>query len=359
MLVRPRAMALSVAVVAVTLLVMRLLAGAGRVIGWVAMAAAIATVATPLVNRLSARVPRGLAVVILVLTTFGVAGGVGYGVVDTVVSQLDLLERRLPAAARSIERDGPFAEAARDADLPARVDAFVEELPDRLRGGSAADAARSATTRGLALLAVTVLTIFLVLHGPRLLDGARRQLPRHVRDRAAALTDQVERRAFGYVRAAGARSAIAGCFAAGVTLAADVPGPIAFGLWVAMWDLVPLAGAVIGALPIIVLAAVSSPAKGALVAAAFIAYQVAEDVVVDRRLAARTVRVGPFFTLLFGVAGVELYGLAGGLLGIVAAAITVVVTEEIGAWRTAAAAPTAASEPVAVSSDRRAWCGPS
>jgi predicted PurR-regulated permease PerM len=95
-----------------------------------------------------------------------------------------------------------------------------------------------------------------------------------------------------------------------------------------LWDAVPLLGAVIGALPIVVLAGIDDPARGVVLLVLFVAYQAFEYVVLQRRIEARTVKLGPFLTAAGGFAGLELYGLTGALLMILALAIGAVVLDE-------------------------------
>lgn len=323
---------LAVATVAITLLALRILESAGRILGWVAMAAAIAAVVAPAVSALARRMHRGLAVAVMVLATLAAVGAVAYGLVEDIVDQTETLEREAPRLAAELERSGRFAEAAREARLSERVEDLVQEVPERLRGGSPAEAVRSAATRGLAFLAVTVLTIFMVLHGPRLLDAARRQI--HDDDRralAARLTSAVERRAIGYARGTLLMAVLAGLVAYALASAAEVPGAAPLALWVALWDLVPLIGAAVGAAPIVALAAIVSPTRGLILTIAFVAWQVAEEVVLQRPLERRTVHVGPFLTVAAGMAGLELYGIAGALLAALSIAALVVIVEEVAA----------------------------
>jgi predicted PurR-regulated permease PerM len=328
--VRPRAVVLAVLTVTATLLALRILASAGRVIGWTAMASATAVVLSAAVRVLARRVPRGVAVALVAVLTLGAVALVAYGIVGDVVAQTRNLQRDAPRIAAELEESGRFAEAARQARLSERVREAVEAIPARLRGGSAADAARSAATRGLAFLAVGVLTVFFVIHGSRITTGALAQVrdPER-RERLAKVGREIERRAFGYARGTIAMAVLAGAFAYAVARAASLPGPAPLALWVGLWDVVPLAGAAVGALPLVLLAAVLDPARGVLVALAFLAWQVAEFVLLQRPLERSTVRVGPFLTVAAGFAGIELYGIAGGLLAIVAAAVAVVVVEEV------------------------------
>jgi predicted PurR-regulated permease PerM len=114
-----------------------------------------------------------------------------------------------------------------------------------------------------------------------------------------------------------------------VASTADVPAPAPLALWVALWDVVPYLGAVVGALPIVVLGGVGNPEQGVTLALVFIAYEVVETFVLQRRLERRTIRVGPFLTSAGGFAGMELYGLGGAVLAVLAVAVAVAALDEL------------------------------
>ena len=327
--VSSRSVVAAVAVVSATLLVLRILASAERVLAWVLIASSTAALVAPAIERVARRVPRGIAVAVVALGGLGLVVAVTYGVVDDVVEQTANLQERAPELAEEIETESRFAEAATEADLSARVDRFVRSVPERLRGGTPAEAIRSAATRGLSFLAVFVLTVFFLLHGRKIAEAAGRQI--HDDDRRATATHvagAVYQRAFGYARGTLVTAALAGTFAYALARLAGVPGPVPLALWVALWDAVPLLGAVIGAVPIIVLAGVLEPARGAVLLAAFVGYQVFEYLVLQRPLERRTVKLGPFLTAAGGFAGLELYGLTGALLTILALAVGAVILDE-------------------------------
>lgn len=325
-----RSIVLAVAVVTLSLLALRVLASAGRVIGWVLVASSTAALLTPVVERLSrGRLPRGLAVAIVAVASLAIVGGLTYGTVGAVVEQTAILQDAAPDFAQELEDESRFSDAATEFDLSARTEAFVQGVPERLRGGTPADAIRSAATRGLSFLAVFVLTLFFLLHGPDLAAAAARQIHDDERQgQVRHVADAVHRRAFGYARGSIAMAALAGLVAYALARVADVPAPAPLALWVVLWDAVPLVGALIGALPIVLLAAIVDPVKGVVLLAAFVAYQVGEAVLLQRRLERRTVRVGPFLTTVGGFAGLELYGLTGALLAILALTITLVALDE-------------------------------
>ena len=324
-----RSVVLAVAVISATLLALRVLASAERVLAWVLIASSTAALVSPAVDWVARRIPRGLAVAAVALGGLALVGSVTYGLVDDVVEQTGNLQARAPELAEEIETESRFAEAATEANLSERTERFVRSVPERLRGGTPAEAIRSAATRGLSFLAVFVLTVFFLLHGRNIAGGAARQIHDDERRATAAhVADAVYHRAFGYARGTIVTAALAGAFAYALARLAGVPGPVPLALWVALWDAVPLLGAVIGALPIIVLAGVLDPTKGLVLLMAFVAFQVVEYVALQRPLERRTVKLGPFLTVAGGFAGLELYGLTGALLTILSLAIGAVVLDE-------------------------------
>ena len=325
-----RSAILSVAIFGATLGFLALVAAAQRVIGWILVAATLAGLLHPLVSVLARRVPRAVATGIVMLTMVGTLGAVAYRLVDDIQRETRRLQQAGPERAREIERSERFGDFARDIRLSERTDRFLQELPQRLRGGKPAEALRAAATRGVAFLSTGVLTVFFLQHGPRLARAARNQLHDvERRERLQALAAGVYRRAFGYAGASLTMSLAAGLAAYLAARMADVPGPAALGVWVGLWDLVPLAGALLGALPIVVLAAASSGERALVVAVAFVAYQVLENVLVQRNVERATVRVGPFVTLAAGLVGLELSGVAGALLAVLAATMAVSAADEL------------------------------
>ncbi len=313
-----------------TLAGLAMLAASRRVIGWILVAGTFAGLLHPIVSFLERRMRRGLAVLLVMVVLVGAAGVVVYRLVDDVQAETRRLQEAAPQRAEDLERSPRFGEIARDLHVADRTRRFLDELPERLRGGSTADALRAAATRGVAFLATGVLTIFFLQHGPKIAAAAVRQFsdPRR-RARLRALAPVVYARAFGYAAATLTMALAAGMFAFAMARAAGVPGPAALGVWVGLWDLVPLGGALVGALPIVALAAVTSASDAAWLAAVFVAYQLAENILVEKRVEAQTVHVGPFLTVAAGLVGLEMAGVPAALLSVLAVAIAVAVADEV------------------------------
>ena len=311
-------------------LVLAMLASSQRVIGWMLMAAALAGLLYPVLGWLDARLPRALAVVIVLVGLLGGTGLAVYALVDDISNETERLQEIAPRRAREVERSERFGDTARELDLSRRTEDFVDAIPERLRGGSAAEAVRSATTRGLAFVATAVLTIFILLQGKRFKESAIAQIrDPDRRALAARVVPRVYWRAFGYARWTLVRSLATFAFAYLVARAAGVPGPVALGAWAALWNVIPLFGFFIGTSPIVVFAAFDSGTTAVVLGLAFLAYEIAENLVFTRWVERRTMHLGRFLTVFGAFAGLELYGLGGALLAVLALAGMVATIEEL------------------------------
>ena len=340
--VSARSSVLAIAGLGVTFLALRMAVAAARVLGWIAAAAAIALLLTPVVERLHRRMPRGLAVLVVALVTLGGAGLAGYGVGASLVRQYQGVRSAIPQVVERVERSERFGDVARDAKLSQRAREFVDAIPERLRGGEPAEAVRAAATRGVAFVITAILSIFFLLHGPKLLRGALGQLPDHLQERVGRIVGRAGARASRYATLTLAQAVVAGVVGYGIARALSVPGAAALGLWLAMWAVVPLVGSFVGALPIVVIAAAQNPWHGAAAGLFFVAYQIAEDVLSQRAINRRSMRLGPFLTTLAGAAGLELYGLGGALVATLALALVVAALAEVAAIREEDASSTVA-----------------
>ncbi len=292
-------------------------------------AALVASLLHPIVLFLQRRLPRPLALIATVLSVAGVVGGLAVFVVGEINDETARLKRILPEAAARLEESSRFRRAAREFGLAERVREVLDALPARLTGGSGAAAVQANANRGITLLAGAVLTIFLLLYGPRMLVA----VPRIVRDPARrARAVEVAALAYGRsVRYLWSRVGVA--FASGATAfllchAFDVPGTVVLGVVVGLGSTVPGVGIVVAGLPIALLAGgLHGTGVAALVSLGLL--QVTETVLVQRRLGRRILVVGPAPTLLVAIVCFELGGLAIAILGAAAVAVAASVLAEL------------------------------
>jgi putative heme transporter len=326
-----RSLLVAVGMFGATLAGLKLFASASRIVGWVLTATVIAAVLYPLVAGLARWIPRSVAVLVVLLVTIGSLGLVTWAMVDTIVRENKALQVSAPAAAAQLEQSPRYGDLARKLKLEQQTAEFVKSVPERLRGGDTAAALKAAATRGVAFLATGVLSLFFLLHGPRLLNGGFLQLRDPIRRRRyQQMATRAYRRAWIYTAGTGLMAVAAGVVAYVTARLANVPGPAALGVWAALWDVIPLIGGPIGALPVVLLALIlGSTERGIAVLAVFVLYHVLEGFVLQPRLEARSIHVGAFLTIVGGVVGVELYGIGGGLLAIALLTFASAVLAEI------------------------------
>jgi predicted PurR-regulated permease PerM len=319
--VTTRSIVVTVALFAVTLASLSVFSASRRVIGWLVAAAVVAGLLYPAVEGLGRHMRRGFALLIVLLIVAGVLSIIAYGFVDDVRRETERLQRAAPKAAQEIESSRRFGQAAREFHLAERTQQFVDQLPSRLVGGTGSEVARAVATRFVAYLASTVLMIFLLLYGSRLATGALNQIRNPLRRaRAKRVMLAAYHRAHRYIVGRVALCFFAGLFTYVACHVAEVPGPVPLALFVGAWSAVPTIGVIVGALPVVLLAAgLESGTTAIALFLLFVGYQVAERLTLQRYVDRQSIRLGPVLTLLSGMLGFELYGV-GGLL--VAVAIT-------------------------------------
>ena len=343
----PSSVLRALVMVAGTILALSVFRAATRPLGWLVVAVIGAALLGPVVTLLQRVVPRGLAVVIALVLAAGVFGAIAYVTVEDLSNELERVQRLAPRAAGELERSDRFGELAREVELRNRVDTFVDELPDRLRGGDTAEAIQSAASRGVSFLITFVLLLFMLATGPKFFEGGLRQIADE--ERRARLRE-VAVGAYGrfwrYVAATLGRAVLAGAFSYVVLQVADLPAPVMLAVWVGAWSIVPGVGVVVGSLAVGLIALPESFSSAAWLLVLFVGYQVFDAVVLEKRIDARTLHLGSFGTFVAAALGLEAYGLGGLIVATLLAmfAAAVVRTLSAGPIRAVPPVPVAAAE---------------
>jgi len=327
---RARSIAVGALVAVAVVVAAWVLQRATRVLGWVVAAAVLAALLNPVVEALARRMRRGLAVAVVVLGFVGLVGALAWAGVGDLRSGLDRLRSTAPEAAGDLEASGSWiGDAAEEFDLRTRVEELLDDLPARLAGGSPTEAVQAAASRGIAVLITSVLTIFLIGHGPRLVRGALRQVPEVRRERLSVRVHHAYRRAWLYVAVQLLKAVAVAVVVLGLARALELPAPAVLGLVAGATSVVPKLGIVLGSLPVLLLAGVVE-GGGTLILAgcAVIALQVADALLVARWLEPASVPVGPAVSLAAVLLGTSLYGIGGGAVALTLAVFAVAVAAE-------------------------------
>ena len=161
--------ALAVAsLLALTVLMLEIALHSKRVIAWVLVAGALAVLLYPAVEFGSRWMARSIVVLLLLIAALSSIGFVGYRIVNDVSKATDSLQEAAPRRAAELEKN---SDLLRQVHLRRRVQNLVNDLPNRLAGGSGTAVIESAATRGVAFVAGTILTIFFTVYGPRIVGA--------------------------------------------------------------------------------------------------------------------------------------------------------------------------------------------
>jgi predicted PurR-regulated permease PerM len=334
--VAPRTIVLLVAVALAGLILLATVYALRTIVIQLVVAIVLAMAAEPLVRAFERRgLPRGRAVGISFALVAIVVFAFGYLLVKPLVDESQRFVHDAPALVQHISRgDGRLG------FLETRFH-VVEHTRDAVNSGRLTAAAgpawgvlASAVQTAGALLFIAFLTLFVQLGGRQWFESLVGLAPERGRARIRRAGSGISTAVGGYVAGNLVISVIAGTFTTFVLLALGVPYPIALGVLVGVFDLVPLVGATAGT---VVVAAVALGTQGAVAAAiavvAMIVYQQLENNLLQQLVYHRTVKLSPLAIALSVAAGAQLAGVPGALLGIPFAGAIKVVSSELVAWR--------------------------
>jgi predicted PurR-regulated permease PerM len=174
-----------------------------------------------------------------------------------------------------------------------------------------------------------ILTIFFVLYGSAIVEGAIDQIGD---DRRRSRLEGVVVTAIDNARLYLWASILQGTVVGGLTFALadhlDLPAATVLALVAGVAAMIPYIGIVVGVVPTVMLAAgLESPDVGAALVAVGLAAQAVEALVIRRAVDRRSLHVGPAVPVIVGSIGLEVYGIGGALYGAAFAVIALAVAD--------------------------------
>ncbi|HEY0360511.1 MAG TPA: AI-2E family transporter [Mycobacteriales bacterium] len=179
-------------------------------------------------------------------------------------------------------------------------------------------------------LTVGVLTVYFMANLPAVKGALWRTAPASRRRRVAELGERVFDQVGGYLLGNVFTSVVAGVGTWLYCLVVGVPYPLALGILVAVFDLIPVVGSTIGGAVVSLVALTVSVPIAVLTLAYYIAFRLLEDYLLIPRVMERTVNVPPLLTIVALLIGGALAGIVGAFLAIpVAAAVQLILREVV------------------------------
>ena len=268
---------------------------------------------------------RGLSVALGLLAGMLVIGAFLALVLPGIVRQVSELVEAVPGyISQAEEGSGFLGDLNERFDLQAKVEDAQEQLPQTALG-----LIGSFTSFVFGSLTVFVLTLYFTINLPRMRETVATFLGRRDRQDFHEIYDETIRRVGGYVLGNLAVSAVAGTVSFIALLLIGVPFAAALAFLVALMDLIPTIGAVIGAAVAVAVAAFVGIPQMIATAVFFLVYQQIENYVIQPRVMGRTIQMSAPLIILAVLIGGTLLGVIGALLAIPMAAIIKVVLHEL------------------------------
>jgi predicted PurR-regulated permease PerM len=341
---RPRTI---VVVLGITLLVLFLLTFvylAWHVITWILIAVFLALALNPAVEFFERRgLRRGIAAAVVFVVALAAIGLLGFLVIPPLVRQIHDFIAAVPGFIDELTAGrGPLGFLQEDYQIVDRVRAAIEEQGAGGVLGVAAPAqaiAAGVVTAVVGVITIIFLTFFMLLEGRRSVHRFLALLPESARPRWERVGRDIYKTVGGYVSGNLLISLIAGTVSVIVLFVLGSDYAIALGVVVAIFDLIPLAGATIAAVLVSTVAFIELGwVKGLIVVVFFVAYQQLENHVLQPVIYGRTVQLSPLAVLIAVLIGAELAGVLGALAAIPIAGTVQAVFRELLRYRREAAA---------------------
>jgi predicted PurR-regulated permease PerM len=255
-------------------------------------------------------------------------------VVPPVVNGASGLSSDIPNYIEDLRHNARIAKFDDKYDITPRLQEEAKKLPEKL--GDAAGALQSiaagAFNAAFQLLTILTMTFFLLLDGRRMAAFVVRRLGGEHEERLRGVIERIYKSTSGYVAGALTITSINGFLTFLVLTILGVPFAVPLAVLMSFFGLIPLVGATIGGVIILLVTLFTDFPQATIIYGVFLLlYQQFENNVLQPFIFKRTVNVHPLAVIVAILAGSSLLGVVGALVAIpVAAAIQITLREFYG-----------------------------
>jgi len=296
----------------------------------IAIAAFLAVAADPVVRKLQRRgVGRGKAVGVVMLTVFAAVGVMGVVFVPPLVEQGDRLITAAPGIINDVNESQAFADLDKRfgvvqtvSDQAAKLPGIVSDQIGTVFGAVAAGVFGTIT--------ILFLTVFLLLGGGQVVNGAVRVYPRLAERRWWSIVQGAYTGISAYVGGAIVIALIGGSVVTISGFALGLPYALPLGLWMMLLEIIPMIGATIGAIPVIIVAFVAGgTVEGIVMIVIVVAYQQIENLIIQPRVQGRAASLSPLIVFVSVLVGSQLLGVLGALFAVPVAGVIQIFVRQL------------------------------
>lgn len=289
----------------------------------------------PVVQGLQNRgLKRGSAVSLVLVLVVALFAGVTALVVPPVVASASQLAANAPDLADNLLKNSSLR---RLDDQYGVVTTVQTELTKRVKDqslwtslfGGVFGAGKAVVSGLFSAFTVLILTLYLLASLPRVKAAAYRMVPLTRRQRVTFLSEEITRRVGGYFIGQVAVATINGVCSLIMMTVLQIPYAAVLAVLVGLLGLIPMVGATIGAVLVLIVALFTSTSDAIVVAIYYVIYQQIENYIIAPHVMRRTVSVPGSITVIAALAGASLLGVLGALMAIPAAAGLLLLYQEV------------------------------
>ena len=282
----------------------------------------------PWVKRLQKHIPRSWAIagVMAVLATLVAALLTLW--VPIIVEQSQALVAKAPQLARSIQETLAHYRVKMNmenqvAEYSARL---IAEVPGLLQ---------HATSVLVGVLAVVILTIYVLVEGPTLGNSLTRLLPRRRRMGVRRMVTEIAHQVGGYTRGLLVTALCAGLATFTILWLLEVPEAFALAALTTVSDAIPIIGILLALIPSTLIALTISPGKALVVAVAYLIYHQIEVNMIAPRVFGNILGLPLSIVVVCFLVGGQLMGILGAVLALPVAAAIPTIIKFVQEWQDA------------------------
>jgi predicted PurR-regulated permease PerM len=305
-------------------------------IGWIVLATFIAVAMSAPVNLLARHMHRGLAIALAYLGLLLVPILLALILVPPIVNGIDDLASKAPQYAADaqdyVQKNETLRKLEDDYGVISQLQEQAKKLPNKIgnAAGTLKDLGVGVVNSVFAGLTILILSIFMVADGRRWVMRALAFQPDERRERLDRALSRISTAVANYVGGALAQATIAGLTSFVVMKILGIPFAAPLAVLVGFADLIPLVGATLAAILVAIVTVFADfPLDTIIWVVWAVVYQQLENTVIQPQIQRRAVDLHPFLVLVSVLFGSTLFGVAGALLAIPAAASVQIA---LGEW---------------------------
>ena len=288
----------------------------------VTLAAALEPLVAAAHRRL--RFPRTLTVMLVYLVVLGLVGLFFYTLTPSFVEQFKELGVKYNEFVRNVDQgSGSFNEFLRSTGISSSLNNLLKDLT---RSSTNLGTAVGFVTGFLEVIAVLVISFYLVVEQAALRTTVKQLLPEKHREKAVRVITAIQRKLGLWLLGQLILSLTIFLVTFVILSILNVNLALALAALAGMLEIVPFMGPIIAAIPAVLIAFTQSPALAFVVALLYLLIQKMENYILVPKIMEKTVGVHPLLVLFAILIGFKLAGILGALLAVpVVAAISVIV----------------------------------